>query len=141
MVISLGYLLPSTSSGVPEGSAGRLNSLFSPCVGWGLPGHVVTNVPVRSYRTISPLPKLNSGGIFLLHFPSGRPARPLACTLPYEARTFLRGWQASPRDHPSRSGKLYHPQYFIVFYSILWYAFFLEAAMANVVPSAILQVL
>ncbi len=30
------------------------------------------------------------GGIFLLHFPSGRPARPLACTLPCEARTFLK---------------------------------------------------
>lgn len=29
------------------------------------------------------------GGLFLWHFPSGYPDRPLACTLPREARTFL----------------------------------------------------
>jgi hypothetical protein len=30
-----------------------------------------------------------SGGMFLWHFPSGRPDRTLSCTLPCEARTFL----------------------------------------------------
>ena len=30
------------------------------------------------------------GGLFLWHFPSSRPDRTLSCTLPDEARTFLR---------------------------------------------------
>lgn len=45
---------------------------------------------VRSYRTISPLPKAKAlGGIFLLHFPSVFTAQVLPGTLPYGARTFL----------------------------------------------------
>ena len=35
---------------------GRLSSPIWPCTGWGLPGRDVTAAPVRSYRTISPLP-------------------------------------------------------------------------------------
>ena len=44
--------------------------------------------PVRSYRTISPLPA-EAGGLFLLHFPSARAAQELPGTLPDGVRTFL----------------------------------------------------
>jgi len=46
--------------------------------------------PVRSYRTISPLPqpvKVN-GGLFLWHFPSGCPDQPLAGTLALRSPDF-----------------------------------------------------
>jgi len=44
---------------------------------------------VRSYRTLSPLPRLRGAVSSLLHWSSGYPAQPLAGTLPYVARTFL----------------------------------------------------
>src|SRR3954463_12168987 len=37
-------------------SAGNVDVPAWPCTGWGLPGRRVTAPPVRSYRTISPLP-------------------------------------------------------------------------------------
>ena len=37
-------------------SAGSVNVPAWPCTGWGLPSRRVTTPPVRSYRTISPLP-------------------------------------------------------------------------------------
>src|SRR5690606_10472017 len=55
-------------------------------------GRRVTTTPVRSYRTISPLPRPSEehrGGLFLWHFPSAHAARPLAGTLPEGVRTFL----------------------------------------------------
>jgi len=55
---------------------------------------------VRSYRTISPLPrfaKAMQGGVFLCHFPSGRPAWVLPSALPYGARTFLPRLRGSGR--------------------------------------------
>ena len=68
-----------------------------PCTGWGLPGRRVTAPPVRSYRTISPLPATGSrvarrlGGVFLWHFPAGFPGSALPTTLPFGVRTFLEG--------------------------------------------------
>jgi len=60
------------------------------CSRWGLPYRFVTELAVRSYRTISPLPvHKNVGGIFLLHFPSAHAAQALPGTLPCGARTFL----------------------------------------------------
>jgi len=35
---------------------GKLSSPIWSCTGWGLPGSSVATAPVRSYRTISPLP-------------------------------------------------------------------------------------
>ena len=62
-----------TLGGLPQSTPSR------PCSRWGLPGASVSRRPVRSYRTISPLPRAEArGGMFLWHFPSGRPARPLA---------------------------------------------------------------
>ena len=45
---------------------------------------------------------LPAGGMFLWHFPSGRPDRTLSCTLPYEARTFL---TAMRRGRPAYSAR------------------------------------
>ena len=115
MVISLGRPLPCASSG-PTRRIGeqRQLPLFGPCFRWGLPGRYVTIPPVRSYRTISSLLlrcKQFRSGIFLLHFPSGHPALPLASIAPCEARTFLRDVSRQPgccfrlRDHPSHSAR------------------------------------
>jgi len=70
-----------------------------PCSRWGLPSRRVTTALVRSYRTVSAFPPTCTGNrgrravskesSFLWHFPSPRGARPLACTLPCGARTFL----------------------------------------------------
>ena len=61
------------------------------CSRWGLPYRSVARLAVRSYRTISPLPRTRRpfGGIFLLHFPSACAAQALPGTLPCGARTFL----------------------------------------------------
>ena len=84
-----------------------------PCSRWGLPCRPVARLAVRSYRTISPLPRVLPpafrrsggtwpdlrptsapasgpfGGVFLLHFPSTRVAQALPGTVPCGARTFL----------------------------------------------------
>ena len=44
---------------------------------------------VRSYRTVSPLPRLSGAVCFLWHFPEGHPWWTLSTTLPCGARTFL----------------------------------------------------
>src|SRR4051812_37289337 len=63
----------------------------------------VTAPPVRSYRTISPLPatELTCGPAtwavwFLWHFPAGFPGSGLPTTLPCGVRTFLEGPVFSP---------------------------------------------
>ena len=61
-----------------------------PCSGWGLPSRRITATLVRSYRTVSAfLAHKARESSFLWHYPSGRPARPLAGILPCGARTFL----------------------------------------------------
>jgi hypothetical protein len=58
--------------------------------------------PVRSYRTISPLPAPSSRaarrlcGVFLWHWPAGFPGSDFPTTLPYGVRTFLEGPVVSP---------------------------------------------
>ena len=61
------------------------------CSRWGLPCRSVARLAVRSYRTISPLPRARRpfGGISLLHFPSTRAAQALPGIVPCGARTFL----------------------------------------------------
>jgi hypothetical protein len=94
-VISLGPPLLAASSGPPRTRAER--AAPRPILGLA-PGGVchatpVTSGPVRSYRTLSPLP-VSPGGpsavCSLRHFPSPRDARGLPGTLPCGARTFLR---------------------------------------------------
>ena len=67
----------------PRLAAGR-PSLLGLAPGGVCPAAAVAGSAVRSYRTISPLPrrpKASIGGMFLWHFPWGRPRRPLAGTV------------------------------------------------------------
>src|SRR3546814_921856 len=87
-----------------------------PCSRWGLPCRPVARLAVRSYRTISPLPRApkdRSAVCFLLHFPSARAAQALPGTVPCGARTFLgtlsddaTAWPTPPRplSHVARPG-------------------------------------
>jgi hypothetical protein len=101
-IIHLGRPSPAASCGSP----GRLEratravrlgqrlrrdgcSLFSLAPGGVYHAGPVAGTPVRSYRTISPLPRRTEAVYFLWHFPWGRPHRALPGTLPYGARTFL----------------------------------------------------
>src|SRR5690606_30494550 len=68
------------------------------CSRWGLPCRSVARLAVRSYRTVSPLPRVlpppfggadRSAVCSLLHFPSARAAQALPGTVPCGARTFL----------------------------------------------------
>ena len=76
VIIYLGPALPPASSDLPEDlETGRLVDHERPVLLLGLaPGGVypVVRSPghrVRSYRTISPLPRRSRGGMFLWHFP------------------------------------------------------------------------
>lgn len=62
-------------------------------VGFAVPSRVTTDA-VRSYRTLSPLPRLGAspdgrGGLLSAALSRGYPRRALPGTLPYGARTFL----------------------------------------------------
>jgi hypothetical protein len=109
--------LRSRSLGTSSDSTRRVRGphhplLLESCSRWGLAGRHVSIPPVRSYRTISPLPsgcwvlgigywvhdrtqhptpntQHPSAVSFLCHFPSGRPARTLSGIVPCGARTFL----------------------------------------------------
>jgi hypothetical protein len=76
-----------------RGRAGRpLSPPIRSCSGWGLPSRPVTRPLVRSYRTVSPLPRPEGrGGLSLWHYPSRYHAWTLSSTLPGGARTFLPG--------------------------------------------------
>ena len=125
MVIPLGPALLQDSSGLPEGS-GRATLLprsaagdrppIWPCSGWGLPSQPVAGLLVRSYRTISPLPRgqpstrkraraADVAVSFLWHFPWGCPRWALPTTLPCGVRTFLPGLAngATTRPTPARN--------------------------------------
>ena len=114
--IYLGSPLPAASSGRTRATAGQaLIAPIRPCSGWGLPSRHVTVALVRSYRTVSAClptctgargPRTVSGeSSFLWHFPSRLRARPLACTLPCGAPTFLTS-AAVKRRHARPSGPL-----------------------------------
>src|SRR5690606_36143441 len=66
---------------------------------------------VRSYRTISPLPRALAGRsavCFLLHFPSARAAQALPGTVPCGARTFLGILSDDATAWPTPPGPLSH---------------------------------
>lgn len=74
-------------------SAGRLSAPARPCTGRGLPGRRVSAPPVRSCRTISPLPRRLAAGfgcVFSVALSRGRPLRVLPGALPCGVPTFLR---------------------------------------------------
>ena len=90
---------PGDSSGLLAPSI-EMNScsLFSLAPGGVYQAVRVAASPVRSYRTISPLPRRTRAVSFLWHFPWGHPHRVLPGTLPCGARTFL---QREPRFPPA----------------------------------------
>jgi hypothetical protein len=99
-IIHLGPPLPTTSCSLPRTQMGRATPrpLFGLAPGGVCHATPVTRSPVRSYRTLSPLPvppKRPSAVYSLLHFPSPRGARALPGTLPCAARTFLQ-WPRPP---------------------------------------------
>ena len=61
---------------------------------------------VRSYRTVSPLPRLSGAVCFLWHFPEGHPWWTLSTTLPCGARTFLPQTNAA-RGRAAHSGRCF----------------------------------
>ena len=61
MTITLGWRLPTTSSGQPEDRPGPYCPPIWPCSAWGLPSRPVSRPLVRSCRTISPLPSAKGG--------------------------------------------------------------------------------
>ena len=99
-VIYLVCTLPRSSSHATRARCGPHHSApIRVCSGWGLPSRRVAATLVVSYTTVSAFPFTGIGpespkprrweSSFLRHFPSGRPAWPLASILPSGARTFL----------------------------------------------------
>ena len=86
--IYLAPMLPSRSCGQPGDGPGPTFPLLGLAPDGVCPASDVATGAVSSYLAISPLPAV-AGGMFLWHFPSGRPAPLLAGILPGGARTFL----------------------------------------------------
>ncbi len=102
-VIHLGHASPHGSSDLP-GSFARAHSnapLFGLAPGGVCPATRVATRAVRSYRTISPLPRRTGAVYFLWHFPWARAPQALPGTLPCGARTFLPpSWRATAWPTP-----------------------------------------
>ena len=101
-VIHLGRTLLCGSSDLPGSRAGRAAPppLFGLAPRGVCPAGRIAPAAVRSYRTISPLPRLAARrylfcGTFRIRFLG---PRPLAGTLPYGDRTFLPRAQRAPRE-------------------------------------------
>src|SRR6266566_2295182 len=91
MVISLGWLSPATSSGLPTAQTTRAGSrcLLGLAPTGGCRAAPVTKRAVGSYPTVSPLPLIFRAVCFLWPSPSPCGAQALPGSLPYGARTFL----------------------------------------------------
>src|SRR5256885_2688267 len=113
MVISLGWLSPATSCGLPAAQTTRAGSrcLLGLAPTGGRRAAPVARRAVGSYPTFSPLPfALEKRAVcFLWPFPSPCGAQALPGSLPYGARTFLSApVQPAHRDHrtlPPPAGK------------------------------------
>src|SRR6266700_4822373 len=102
MVISLGWLSPATSSGLPTAQTTRAGSrcLLGLAPTGGCRAAPVTTRAVGSYPTVSPLPLIFRAVCFLWPYPSPCGAQALPGSLPYGARTFLNApVQPAHRDH------------------------------------------
>src|SRR5256712_13651491 len=111
MVISLGWLSPATSRGLPAAPATRAGSrcLLGLAPTGGYRAASVAGRAVGSYPTVSPLPLDKRAVCFLWPYPSPCGAQALPGSLPYGARTFLNApVQPAHRDHrtlPPPAGK------------------------------------
>src|SRR6266849_9034270 len=115
MVISLGWLSPATSSGLPAARMTRAGSrcLLGLAPTGGYRAAPVARRAVGSYPTVSPLPFGYRAVCFLWPCPSPCGAQALPGSLPCGARTFLDApLQPARRDHrapPSPAPKLDGP--------------------------------
>ena len=91
---SAGHLISSVLTLLQVGFAGPVRHRTAGAL---LPHHFTLTAP--QYSPV--IGGWGAGGIFLLHFPSGHPARPLACTLPCEARTFLSTLASTAATRPT----------------------------------------
>src|SRR6266545_4362293 len=103
MVISLGWLSPATSCGLPAAQTTRAGSrcLFGLAPTGGCRATPVAGRAVGSYPTVSPLPfGIQGRSVLCGPVPSPRGAQALPGGLPCGARTFLE-WPLQPatRDH------------------------------------------
>jgi hypothetical protein len=118
-IIPLGPSSPTASSSLPGTQTARAapRPLFGLAPDGVCRATSVTSGPVRSYRTLSPLPvplARPSAVCFLWHFPSSLDARVLPGTLPFGARTFLQQPKlpailtrhAPPDRTPPRTGRI-----------------------------------
>ena len=144
MAIHLGRPSPDASRNRPERrrerparrsrqNRGRLPLLLGLAPGGVCPAAAVAGGAVRSYRTISPLPPMPSheaipgttglGGMFLWHFPWGRPRRALPGTVPPWSPDF------PPSRRPQGRKKSGHPT---VWHGTIWDALrLLQTGPAN----------
>ena len=92
-IIYLARMSPCDSARATRVQAGPAHSTpICACSEWGLPSRHIATTLVVSYTTVSAFPftpRRRWESSFLRHFPSGRPAWPLASILPCGARTFL----------------------------------------------------
>ena len=85
-----------------EARRAAVSLLFGSCIGWGLQRASVTSARVSSCLAFpSLLHACAWGGFFLLHFPWSCLHRPLAGTLPCDARTFLTAKAARSPGRPT----------------------------------------
>ncbi len=98
-------LTRETRAGHPRHPHWDSCSLFSLAPGGVCHANRVAAIPVRSYRTISPLPRRAEAEFFLWHYPRGRPHRALPGTLPCGARTFLQPAAMRTSDHLDHSDR------------------------------------
>jgi len=89
VAISLGTSLPACSCDQPGDGPGALCPSIWSCSRWGLPGRHVAMPPVRSYRTISPLPERTRAVCFCCTIRGVAPPGRYPASLPGGARTFL----------------------------------------------------
>jgi hypothetical protein len=96
---------PGLGRAAPRLARALIESLFGLAPSGVYRATSVTGDPVRSYRTLSPLPARTLAVCFLWHFPAGHPDLHFASTLPCGARTFLdlRTLSSPDRDHLSLS--------------------------------------
>ena len=99
--IHLGLTLPAGSSGQPGAGPDALDPLFGLAPDGVCLAPLIADGTVSSYLAFSPLPA-EAGGMSLWHFPSGRPAPPLAGILSGGARTFLSPYSWQGQRPPGR---------------------------------------
>jgi len=109
MTIPLGFLLPKTSSNLPEPQTpenkGINRFLFGFASGGVCRAVLVAKTAVRSYRTVSPLPdpvKQAIGGLFSVALSVKLPCPAVSRRRVFhEARTFLSPFPCGKRQRPS----------------------------------------